>query len=86
MCVRNVVEFLGKRGIVRQQSTSTVPVSNRRVVEFQDWLRRHRGVSVRTIGLHGRMVMLRNGADHTTIAMHDQPARRPLSRNVNRVR
>jgi integrase/recombinase XerD len=57
MCVRNVVEFLGKRGIVRQQSTSTVPVSDRRVVEFQDWLRRHRGVSERTIDLHGRMVM-----------------------------
>jgi hypothetical protein len=57
MCVRNVVEFLGKRGIVKQQSTSAVPVSDRRVVEFQDWLRRHRGVSERTIDLHGRMVM-----------------------------
>jgi hypothetical protein len=31
------------------------------------------------------MVMLHNGADHTTIAMHDQPARKPLSRSVNRV-
>lgn len=57
MCVRNVVEFLGKRGIVRRQSTCTVSVSDRRVVEFQDWLRRHRGVSERTIDLHGRMVM-----------------------------
>ena len=56
MCVRNVVEFLGKRGFVRQQSTSAV-VYDRRVVEFQDWLRRHRGVSERTIDLHGRMVM-----------------------------
>jgi integrase/recombinase XerD len=56
-CVRNVVEFLGKRGIVRRQSTCTVSVSDRRVVEFQDWLRRHRGVSERTIDLHGRMVI-----------------------------
>ena len=31
------------------------------------------------------MVMLHNGADHTPIAMHDQPARKPLSRSVNRV-
>jgi hypothetical protein len=31
------------------------------------------------------MVMLHNGADHTTIAIHDQPARKPLSRSVNRV-
>jgi site-specific recombinase XerD len=56
-CARHVVEFLGKRGIVKQQSTSTVPVPDRRVVEFQDWLRGHRGVSERTIELHGRMVM-----------------------------
>jgi hypothetical protein len=31
------------------------------------------------------MVMLHKGADHTTIAMHDQPARKPLSSSVNRV-
>jgi hypothetical protein len=29
--------------------------------------------------------MLHKGADHTTIAMHDQPARKPLSNSVNRV-
>jgi hypothetical protein len=29
--------------------------------------------------------MLNKGADHTTIAMHDQPARKPLSSGVNRV-
>ena len=29
--------------------------------------------------------MLHKGADHTTIAMHDQPARKPLSSSVNRV-
>ena len=57
MDVRRVVELLGKRAIVRQLSTSTAPVPDRRVVEFQDWLRHHRGVSERTIELHGRMVM-----------------------------
>jgi hypothetical protein len=31
------------------------------------------------------VVMLRNGADDTTIAMPDQPARKPLSSSVNRV-
>jgi hypothetical protein len=31
------------------------------------------------------VVMLRKGADHTTIAMHDQPARKPLSSSVIRV-
>jgi len=31
------------------------------------------------------VVMLHKGADHTTIAMHDQPARKPLSSSVNRV-
>jgi hypothetical protein len=29
--------------------------------------------------------MLHKGADHTTIAMHDQPARKPLPSSVNRV-
>jgi len=29
--------------------------------------------------------MLHKGADHTTIAMHDQPAREPLPSSVNRV-
>ncbi len=30
---------------------------DRRVVEFQDWLRQHRGVTELTIDRHGRMVM-----------------------------
>jgi site-specific recombinase XerD len=55
--VRRVVEFLGERGIVRQEATSAVPVLDRRVIQYQDWLRQHRGVSERTIDLHGRMVM-----------------------------
>ena len=30
---------------------------DRRVAEFQEWLRRHRGITERTIDRHGRMVM-----------------------------
>ena len=55
--VRQVVEFLVERGIVRQKATSAVPVLDRRVVQFQDWLRQHRGISESTIDRHGRMVM-----------------------------
>jgi integrase/recombinase XerD len=55
--VRRVVAFLSERGIVRQKATSVVPVLDRRVVQFQDWLRQHRGITERTIDRHGRMVM-----------------------------
>ena len=55
--VRRFVEFLGERGIVQQKAASAVPVLDRRVVQFQDWLRQHRGISERTIDRHGRMVM-----------------------------
>lgn len=55
--VRRFVEFLGERGLVRHKATSAVPVFDRRVVEFQHWLRQHRGISERTIDRHGRMVM-----------------------------
>jgi site-specific recombinase XerD len=51
------VEFLGERGILRHRAKSPVPVFDRRVVEFQDWLRQHRGITELTISRHGRMVM-----------------------------
>jgi integrase/recombinase XerD len=54
---RRFIEFLSKRGVVQQKATSAVPVLDRRVVQFQDWLRHHRGISERTIDRHGRMVM-----------------------------
>jgi site-specific recombinase XerD len=55
--VRRFVEFLGERGMVQRRTTSTVPMFDRRVVEFLDWLRQHRGISERTIDRHGRMIM-----------------------------
>jgi integrase/recombinase XerD len=55
--VRQVVEFLVERGIVRQEATSAVPVLDRRVIQFQDWFRQHRGITETTIDRYGRMVM-----------------------------
>jgi integrase/recombinase XerD len=55
--VRRVVAFLSERRIVRQKVTSAVPVLERRVVQFQEWLRQHRGITERTIDQRGRMVM-----------------------------
>jgi hypothetical protein len=54
---RRFVEYLGERGLVRLKATPAAPLLNHQVAEFQDWLRRHRGVSERTIDRHGRMVM-----------------------------
>ncbi len=55
--VRRFVAFLAERGIAPQKRTPAAPVPDRRVVEFQDWLRRHRGLSKRTIELHGHLLM-----------------------------
>ena len=55
--VRRVVAFLIERRIVRRKATSVVPVLDRRVAQFQDWLRQHRGITERTIDRHGRMIM-----------------------------
>jgi integrase/recombinase XerD len=55
--VRRFIEFLGERQLVRCKATRAAPVLDRRVSEFQHWLRQHRGISERTIDRHGRMVM-----------------------------
>ena len=41
----------------RRRAKSAVPMFDQRVVEFQEWLRQHRGITELTIGRHGRMVM-----------------------------
>lgn len=55
--VRRFIEFLGERQLVRCKATRAPPVLDRRVSEFQHWLRQHRGISEKTIDRHGRMVM-----------------------------
>jgi integrase/recombinase XerD len=54
--VRRFLEFLGERKIVRCEPKDTPPAFNRRVLEFQDWLRQHRGIREVTIDRHGRMI------------------------------
>jgi integrase/recombinase XerD len=55
--VRRFVAFLGEHGIIQRKPKLALPTLDRRIVEFQDWLRQHRGVTQLTIGRHGRMVM-----------------------------
>jgi integrase/recombinase XerD len=54
---RRFVEFLGEHGIVRRKPKSTSPAFDPHVIEFQEWLRQHRGITELTIGRHGRMLM-----------------------------
>jgi site-specific recombinase XerD len=53
---KRFVRFLSECGFVdRPVSPGPMPLGPR-VVQFQDWLRRHRGIATRTISKHGRMV------------------------------
>lgn len=54
---RRFIAFLTERGVVRRQAVRVAVTPDRRVVEFQDWLRRHRGLSERTIALHTYFLM-----------------------------
>lgn len=55
--VHRFVEFLGRRGIIEHEITRVAPTIDRRVLEFQSWLREHRGICEKTIDRHGRMIM-----------------------------
>ncbi len=55
--VRRFVVFLAERGIVERPAAKTADAPDRRVVEFQEWLRQHRGICAKTIDRHGRMVV-----------------------------
>src|SRR5438876_7626438 len=54
--VRRFVRFLVERGVAQAAVPSVFAVT-KRVAEFQDWLRHHRGISERTVDRHGRMIM-----------------------------
>ena len=54
---RRFVAFLAERGMVRQKASRAASVPDRRVVESQQWLRTHRGLSERTIELHGYLLL-----------------------------
>jgi len=55
--VRQFVEFLRERAIVQHETPRGLLAPNRRVVEFQSWLRQHRGLSEMTVDQHGRMLL-----------------------------
>jgi len=57
MRVRRFVEFLAERGIVEREAKAPAATRDRRVIEFQEWSRQHRGNCEQTIDLHGRMIM-----------------------------
>src|SRR5262245_18623621 len=42
---RRFVELFGERGTVRRKPKSTSPAFGRHVIEFQEWLRQHRGIT-----------------------------------------
>jgi site-specific recombinase XerD len=55
--VRRFVAFLARRGIIQRQTAKAADTPDQRVLEFQEWLRRHRGICAKTIDRHGRMIM-----------------------------
>lgn len=54
---RRFVSFLAECGIVSPLTQDEPRADDDQILAFQIWLRRHRGISERTIGRHGRMVM-----------------------------
>lgn len=54
---RRFVSFLAECGVVSPLTQDEPRAHDDQVLAFQIWLRRHRGISERTIGRHGRMVM-----------------------------
>ena len=66
--VRRFVRFLAALGVVPATPKPLPVVINERVVEFQNWLMRHRGITESTIGQHGRMLM------HLLPVLGDDPA------------
>jgi site-specific recombinase XerD len=64
--VRRFARFLVERGVLTAMTAPVAEKIDLRVAAYQDSLRRHRGISERTIDRHGRMIMRllsRLGAD-----------------------
>jgi site-specific recombinase XerD len=55
--VRQFVRFLAETGVARPPAPRTAKVIDKRVTEFQDWMRLHRGLSERTIDRNSRVLM-----------------------------
>jgi site-specific recombinase XerD len=55
--VRRFIQFLVERDVVSMRTPAVVVKIDARIVAFQDSLRRHRGISERTIERHSRMIV-----------------------------
>jgi site-specific recombinase XerD len=55
--IRRFLLFLAGRGVIPAFDKAAGDPIDPHVAEFQEWLRRHRGICNRTIVRHGRMVM-----------------------------
>jgi site-specific recombinase XerC len=54
---RRFVRFLAEHGVIPELAPRRTRPLDRHVAAYQDWLRRHRGISERSIDRHGRMIM-----------------------------
>jgi hypothetical protein len=80
---RRFVVFLSERGIVRHKAERATQAPDRRVVEFQDWLRRHRGLSEKTIDLQGHMLTRLTHLNHQAAS---EPRQRRFVRSTTHER
>jgi site-specific recombinase XerD len=63
------VRFLSERGLIKGLTLPERPPMDVRVMQFQQWLRQHRGIADCTISKHGRMVT------RLLVALGPDPAR-----------
>jgi integrase/recombinase XerD len=55
--IRRFISFLVTRGVIAPPSGAAANPFDPLVIDYQEWLKRHRGVCERTTARHGRMVM-----------------------------
>jgi integrase/recombinase XerD len=55
--IRRFISFLVTRGLIAPSSCLVSKAVEPLVVDYQEWLKRHRGICERTTARHGRMVM-----------------------------
>jgi len=67
--VRRFVRFLVERGVAKAAAPNVSAPLNDRVIEFQDWLRHHRGISERTVDRHVSNIFAKLGVSSRTAAV-----------------
>jgi integrase/recombinase XerD len=54
--VRRFIRFMANRQVLAAPPSPALARVDARITAYQDWLRRHRGISERTVDRHGRMI------------------------------